>query len=196
MPGRKSLLVMALISFLTAVQLRAACSPTVVVQVPATACKSGTATASVIVVPGATYAWTVEGGQIAGDAAGDHISIVLGTNAKATASVTLTAGECVSHGNGVIALHDPFGVHIVTIPAARASEPLTIIWAYDNGTPAQQTISGDFGLVTLAADVRNYTYTPQKSGSKQFVIDAVMKMAAASLFATRSPARSPPRSRW
>jgi hypothetical protein len=179
MPGRKSLFVIALISFLTAIHLQADCSPTVVVRVPATACKSGTATASVIAVPGATYAWTVDGGQIASDAASDHITIVLGTNAKATASVTVTAGDCVSRGNGVIALHDPFSVRVITIPAARAGEPLTILWAYDNGTPAQQTISGDFGLATLAADGRSYTYTPQKSGSKQFVVDAVMKMPAA-----------------
>jgi hypothetical protein len=178
MPGRKSLLVLCLISFVPALHLHADCSPTVSVQVPATACKSGTATAGVIAVPGATYAWTVDGGQISGDAAGDHIAIVLGTTAKATASVTLTSGDCVSRGSGVIALHDPFVVRVVTIPAGRAGEPLTIIWTYENGTPGQQTISGDFGTVALAPDVRNYTYTPQNSGSKQFVIDAAMKLPA------------------
>jgi hypothetical protein len=176
MPGRKSLLALSLISFLPALHLQADCSPTVAVQVPATACKSGTATVGVIAVPGATYAWTVDGGQIAGDAAGDHITITLGTNAKATVSVTMTSGDCVSHGNGVIALHDPFGVRVVPIGAGHAGEPLTIIWNYDNGAPGQQTISGDFGTVTLAPEVRNYTYTPQKSGSKQFAIDAVMKL--------------------
>jgi hypothetical protein len=176
MPCRKSLLVLSLLSFLPALHLQADCSPTVAVLVPATACKSGTATAGVIAVPGATYAWTVDGGQIAGDAAGDHITITLGTNAKATASVTMTSGGCVSHGNGVIALHDPFGVRVVPIAAGRAGEPLTVIWNYDNGAPGQQTISGDFGVVALAPDVRNYTYTPQKSGSKQFAIDAVMKL--------------------
>jgi hypothetical protein len=168
--------VLSLLSFLPALHLQADCSPTVAVLVPATACKSGTATAGVIAVPGATYAWTVDGGQIAGDAAGDHITITLGTNAKATASVTMTSGGCVSHGNGVIALHDPFGVRVVPIAAGRAGEPLTVIWNYDNGAPGQQTISGDFGVVALAPDVRNYTYTPQKSGSKQFAIDAVMKL--------------------
>jgi hypothetical protein len=176
MPGRKSLFVIALVSFVPALYLQADCSPTVAVQVPATACKSGTATAAVIAVPGATYAWTVDGGQIAGDASGDHVTIVLGTNAKATASVALTSGDCVSHGSGVIALHDPFGVQVVAIPAGRAGEPLTIIWTYTNGAPGQQTISGDFGTVALAADVRNYTYSPQNSGSKQFVIDAAMKL--------------------
>jgi hypothetical protein len=178
MTPRRSLLVLVLISFLPAVRLQAGCSPTVAVQVPATACKSGTATAAVMAIPGATYAWTVDGGQIGGDASGDHIAITLGTSAKATASVTLTSGDCVSYGSGVIALHDPFGVQVVPIAAGRAGEPLTIIWNYANGTPGQQTISGDFGTVALAADVRNYTYSPQHSGSKQFVIDASMKLPA------------------
>lgn len=178
MSVRKSLLALSLISFLPVLHLHADCSPTVAVQVPATACKSGTATAGVIAVPGATYAWTVDGGQIAGDASGDHITITLGTNAKATASVTMTSGDCVSHGSGVIALHDPFGVRVTPIAAGHAGEPLTIIWNYDNGAPGQQTISGDFGVVTLAPDVRSYTYAPQKSGSKQFAIDAVMKLPA------------------
>src|SRR6476646_578306 len=126
MPGRKSLPALCLLSFLPVLHLQADCSPTVAVQVPATACKSGTATAGVMAVPGATYAWTVDGGQIAGDAAGDHITITLGTNTKATASVTMTSGDCVSHGSGVIALHDPFGVRVVPIGAGHAGEPLTI----------------------------------------------------------------------
>jgi hypothetical protein len=176
MPGSKSLLVVCLISFLPTVYLHAECSPAVSVQVPATACKSGTATAAVIAVPGATYAWTVDGGQISGDAASNHVTIILGTATKATASVTVTSGDCVSRGSGVIALHDPFSVQVVTIPAGRAGEPLTIIWTYTNGAPGQQTISGDFGTVALAPDVRNYTYAPQNSGSKQFVLDAAMKL--------------------
>src|SRR4051794_10994996 len=186
MPGRKSILVFALIAFLAALHLNAECSPAVAVQVPATACKSGTATAAVVAVPGATYAWTVDGGQISGDAAGDRVTIILGTNTKATASVTVTTGDCVSHGSGVIALHDPFSVQVVTIPPVHAGEPLTIIWTYTNGAPGQQTISGDFGTVALAPDVRNYTYAPQNSGSKQFIIDAAMKLPP---FTAPPPAR-------
>ena len=178
MPVKKSLLVIAIIAFTRTLPLHAECVPTISVQVPATACKSGTATVGVIAVAGATYAWTVDGGQIVGDAAGDHITIVLSASAKATASVTLTSGDCVSHGSGVIALHDPFGVQVAAIPAVHAGEPVTVIWSYANGTPGQQTISGDFGTVVLAADVRNYTFTPQNSGSKQFVIDAAMKQSA------------------
>ena len=113
---------------------------------------------------GANLALTVDGGQIAGDASGDHIAITLGTSAKATVSVTLTSGDCVSHGSGVIALHDPFGVRLNTIVPGRAGEPLTIVWAYDNGAPGQQTISGEFGSVALATDVRSYTYAPPNSG--------------------------------
>jgi PKD-like domain len=177
MPSRKSILWIVSTSFLTTVRLAAECSSLVAVSVPPTACKSGTATAAVAGIPGATYAWTVVGGQITGDATNDSINITLGTNAKATVSVTMTAGGCVSSGSGVIALHDPFNVRINAIPATHASEPLTIIWAYENGAPAQQTISGgDFGSVTLPPDARNYTYTPQTSGSEQFAIDAIMVM--------------------
>lgn len=177
----KSTLAFAVIFLLAAARLMADCSPFVTVQVPVAACKSGTATAAVFGVAGATYAWTVDGGTIAGDAAGDRINISLGTNTTATASVTVTSGGCVSHGNGVIALHDPFNVRIAAIPAAHAGEPLTISWAYDNGAPAHQTISGaDFGNVSLEPSVRSYTYTPQTSGSRQVVIDAALPSQAIS----------------
>ena len=173
MLGSKSFAIILLLS-LTAVRLAADCPSTVIVQVPVTACKSGKATAAVIGVPGASYAWTVDGGTIAGDATGDHIAITLGTGAKAVVSVTMTAGGCVSHGAGLITLHAPFDVHVAAIPASRANEPLTVSWLYDNGTPAQQTISGDFGSVSLQPSARSYSYTPQTSGNKQFVIDATL----------------------
>jgi hypothetical protein len=150
------------------------CTPTVTVQVPATACKSGQATAAVLGVPGATYSWTIDGGTIAGDATGDHITIALGTTAKATVSVAMTADGCVSHGIGVIPLHAPFDIFVAAIPASHANEPLTISWSYSNGTPARQTIAGDFGAMLLPLDARSYTYTPQTSGSKQIIIDATL----------------------
>jgi hypothetical protein len=135
------------------------------------------ATAAVVGVPGATYTWTVDGGLIVGDAASDRINIALGTQATATVSVSMTAGGCVASGSGVIALRDSFNVRVAAIPAARVSEPLTIVWTYENGVPAQQNISGgDFGPLTLAPGARSYTYTPQTSGSTQFVIDAAMVM--------------------
>src|SRR5438067_2436880 len=144
MPGKKSFLTLALF-LLATVRLMAECSPTVVVQVPPAACKSGTATVAVAAFPGATYTWTVDGGTIVGDAAADHITIALGTKDKVTASVTVTAGGCISQGSGVIALHDPFAVK-ASIPSASIGQPLTIVWNYDNGSPSQQKISGsDFG---------------------------------------------------
>ncbi|MEA2417088.1 MAG: hypothetical protein QOI58_3745 [Thermoanaerobaculia bacterium] len=178
MPGKKSLLTLAMALFTGTVRLVAECSSAVVVQAPPTACKSGTATVAVAAVPGATYAWTVDGGTIAGDATGDRIIINLGTNDTATASVTVTAGTCTSRGSSVIALRGPFGVR-PSIPAANANEPLTIAWTYDNGAPARQTISSsDFGSVTLAPEVRSYTYTPETGGGKQIVFDAVMRASA------------------
>lgn len=177
MPGKKSLIVIAAI--IAASRLSADCSPAAVVQVPVAACKSGMATAAVAGVPGATYAWSVDGGTIVGDAAGDRINISLGTNTTTTVSVTMTSDGCVAHGSGVIALHDPFNVRLAPISSAHASEPLTISWAYENGAPARQSISGDFGTVSLAPGARSYTYTPQSSGNKQVVIDASMDTPAA-----------------
>jgi hypothetical protein len=194
MPRKKSLLTLAIALLFGTVRLVAECSSTVVVQAPPTACKSGTATVAVAAVPGATYAWTVDGGTIAGDAAGDHITIALGTNTTATASVIVTASSCVSHGSGVIALHDPFAVR-TSIPEAGAGMPLTIQWNYENGVPARQTISGsDFGVLTLPVGARSYTYTPTTIGSKQIVIDAVMQTASESTPPTsrrRAAAKSP-----
>lgn len=172
MPGKNTLIAMA--AFIAAARLSADCSPTVVVQVPATACKSGSATATVTGVPGATYAWSVAGGTIVGDASSDRVNLSLGTNTAATVSVTMASGNCVAHGSGVIALHDPFSVRFAAIPTAHAGEPLTISWAYDNGAPARQTLSVDFGTISLGQGDRNYTYTPQSSGSMQAVIDASM----------------------
>ncbi|HXH40748.1 MAG TPA: hypothetical protein VNN08_19105, partial [Thermoanaerobaculia bacterium] len=139
--------------------------------------------------------WTVDGGQIVGDASGDHITIALGTKTTATVSATMTADGCLSSGTGVIALQDPFTINLAAIPPARASEPLTILWAYVNGSPAQQTISGvDFGVVTLAPGARSYTYTPQTSGNKQIVIDAGLATPSSTPPVTprrRSVAKSP-----
>jgi len=184
----------AIASLVLAVRLTAQCSSSIAVQVPLAACKSGTATVAVAAVPGATYAWTIDGGTITGDAAGDHITIALGTNTTATASVTVTAGSCISHGSGVIALHDPFSVR-TSIPEAGAGMPLTIQWNYENGSPARQTISGsDFGVLTLPAGARSYTYTPATSGSKQIVIAAVMQTPADSTPASsrhRAAAKNP-----
>jgi hypothetical protein len=195
MYGMKSTLAFVIISLLTGARLMADCSQSVTVQVPAAACKSGTATAAVTGSVGATYAWTVDGGTIVGDSAGDRINISLGTNATATASVTMTSAGCVSHGSGVIALHDPFNVRIAAIPAAHAGEPLTISWAYENGAPAHQTISGaDFGNVSLEPSIRSYTYTPQTSGSRQAVIDAALPAQAGSATSgsrQRAVAKSP-----
>jgi hypothetical protein len=177
MPNKKSLLAFAIVVFAGTARLVAECSSSMAVQAPPTACKSGTATIGVAAVPGATYTWTVDGGTIAGDATRDHITVNLGTNDTVTASVTVNAGTCTSHGSSVIALHGPFGLR-PSIPEAHANEPLTINWTYDNGSPARQTISGsDFGSVTLAPEVRSYTYTPQTSGSKLIVFDAALHVS-------------------
>jgi hypothetical protein len=175
MPGKKSLFLLVLVFVAGTVRLTAQCSSTVTVQAPPTACKSGTATVAVAAVPGATYAWSVDGGTITGNANSDQITIALGTRATATASVTITALGCTAHGSGVIALHDPFAVR-TSIPEGGMGTPLTIQWNYEGGSPARQTISGsDFAPLTLPADARSYTYTPATSGNKQIVIDAIVQ---------------------
>jgi hypothetical protein len=66
-------------------------------------------------------------------------------------------------------------VLVAPLPIARAGEPLTFSWTYHDGSPARQTITGsDFGTITLAPAVRTYTYSPDKSGTKQILIDAAM----------------------
>jgi len=181
MPGRKSFLIVTLLSLVTTVRLSADCPSTVTVLAPPSACKSGTATVAVTGVPGATYAWTVDGATIAGDATSDRVNLTFGAKAAATVSVTMTAGGCVSHGNSVIALHDAFNVQVAAVHDAHASEPLTLSWNYTDGSPARQTITGsDFGTITLAPGVRSYTYWPDKSGTKQFVIDAALAAPAGS----------------
>ncbi|MGA8810162.1 MAG: hypothetical protein WB973_20015, partial [Thermoanaerobaculia bacterium] len=173
MPGKKPFLAIAFLSLVATVRLWAECSSTVAVLAPPNACKSGTATVAVIGIPGASYAWTVDGGTIAGDATSDRVNLTFGSNASATVSVTMTAGDCVSHGSSVIALHDSFSVGVAPVPAAHAGEPLTLSWTYSGGSPTRQTISGsDFGTITLAPAVRTYTYSPARSGTKQIVIDA------------------------
>jgi hypothetical protein len=189
MPGRKSFLVLTFLSLVTTVRLSGECSSTVAVFAPPNACKSGTATVAVTAVPGATYAWTVDGGTIAGDATSDRVNLTFGSNAAATVSVTMTAGGCVSHGSSVIALRDSFNVRVAPIPAARAGEPLTLSWTYSDGSPARQTISGtDFGTITLAPAVRTLTYSPEKSGTKQIVIDAATDTAASTPTSSRQRA--------
>jgi len=178
---KKSLLIITLLSLVTTLRASGECSSTVAVLAPPTACKSGTATVAVVGVPGATYAWTVDGGTIAGDASSDRVNLTFGSSAAATVSVTMTAGGCVSHGSSVIALHDPFNVRVAAVPAAHAGEPVTFSWTYENGSPAQQTITGtDFRAIALAPGVRTYTYSPDKSGTKQIVIDAAMDTPATS----------------
>jgi hypothetical protein len=177
----------AIAALVFAVRVSAQCSSSVAVQVPASACKLGTATAAVTAIAGASYAWTVDGGTINGDATGDRVNLILGTKDTATVSVTVTAGACTTHGSGVMALRGPFAVR-PSIPAAHANEPLTITWTYDNGSPARQTISGsDIGTITLASDVRSYTFTPETSGEKQILFDAALP--------TSSNAPPPPASR-
>src|SRR3954453_17133088 len=121
----------AIASLVLSVRLTAQCSSSVAVQVPLSACKLGTVTVGVTPIRGASYAWTVDGGTIIGDAPSDRISITLGTKDTATASVTVIAGTCTSRGSGVIALRGAFGV-VPAIPEAHANEPLTITWIYDN----------------------------------------------------------------
>lgn len=147
------------------------CSNYVIVQVPQSACKSGTATAAIPPMEGATYAWSVEGGRIVGAADGPQITIALGDAASVTVTVTAVAG-CEVHSSATFPLHDPLVVN-TTVSPASAGDPVIINWSYEHGTPARQTITGsDFGLVVLAPSARTYTYVPSSSGGKQVTIDA------------------------
>jgi hypothetical protein len=160
---------------LTSVHPAGTCPETLLVGAPLNGCKFGTATVATDSIPGAAYAWTVDGATVLSGAGTNILNLSLGSSASAAVSVDVTTGDCTVHGSAVIALHDPFAVQ-ATVPAANAHQPLTITWSYTNGSPQTQTISGtDFGPVTLGAADRSYTYTPGLAGSKQFTIDAALQ---------------------
>lgn len=140
---------------------------------PANGCRFGTAVAAVTPVPGAAYAWSLEGGEFAGGTGTDHVTIALGGGDTAKVSVSVTTANCTSTGTASIALHDAFTIPSFSAGAGLLGQPRTITWTYANGTPSSQILSGtDFAPVTLANDVRSYTYTPLTEGDKSVVLDA------------------------
>src|SRR5437764_1220495 len=139
MHGMKSVAI-ALVSIIAAARLMADCSPTVVVQVPVTACKSGTATAAVLSVPGASYAWTVDGGTLAGSA----VVTAPATRQRAVSKSPVTASTC-SAAHMVM----PYLVDACADPPVIVDGPSSVVV----GTSFQLTVRsqpGAFATWTIA----------------------------------------------
>jgi len=151
----------------------AECPATVPLMLPANGCRFGTAVAAVTPVPGASYAWSIEGGDFVGGLGTDHVTIALGGGASVKVSVAVATANCTSTGSAVIALHDAFTITSFTAAAGVLGQPQTISWEYANGSPQSQVLIGsDFGTVTLSNDARSYSYTPLTEGDKNVMLQA------------------------
>lgn len=140
---------------------------------PANGCRAGTAVVAVNRVAGASYAWSIEGGDFVDGVGTDRVTIAFGGGDSAKISVAVSTATCTSTGSAVIALHDAFTITSLSAGAGLLGQPRTITWDYANGTPASQTLSGtDFGPVTLPNDARSYSYTPTSEGDKYVVMQA------------------------
>lgn len=138
--------------------------------VPSFACRNGVATAYIAPVDGATYLWSATGAAITAGAGTNFISVQLGDAPAATLSCVVTTPECIQVATGVIAVREPIVVRNFTVPAeAHTSRAVTLSWSYEPGSePASQMLAGDLfpEPVTLPANVRTYTVTPETAGMR------------------------------
>lgn len=137
---------------------------------PLFACRNGVAAAYVAPVEGATYAWSANGALITAGATTNRVSVQLGDAPTATLTCVISLPECSQTATGIIAVREPIVVKSLTVPGvADANRPLSISWSYEPGhEPATQVLAGDLfpEPVTLAADARSYTLTPDSAGSR------------------------------
>jgi len=151
------------------------CAP-VTMSAPLFACEKGVANASVPLLDGATYAWTAEGGTIAGSASANRVSVNLGESASAKLVCVVTHGGCSTNATGIIAIRKPLLIHELNVPQqADTAQPLTISWNYTgDAAPAAQLLTGDAfpQPVTLSGGQRSYTYTPTTSGTRNVELTA------------------------
>ena len=160
------------------------CAP-VIMSAPLFGCERGTATASVPLLDGATYAWTAEGATITAGAGTNRVSATLGEGASAKLVCVVTHAGCSSDSTGVIAIRKPLLIHELKVPAqVDAADPVTITWTYEPGAvPNAQLLTGDVFAAPVALDgsQRSYTFTPSTSG-----------MRNVELLASYSPSIHPP----
>ena len=94
-------------------------TPTTAITAPASVCESSAGhTASVPPQPGATYAWSITNGTIAGATDTNAVTFTAGASGQVTLNVTVTNGSCVAPGS--------VQVPIVPDPSVTISGPATV----------------------------------------------------------------------
>lgn len=154
----------------------ATCAPIVPVRVPLLACRFGTAEAQVEPIPGATYAWTVEGGTIVSGNGTHSVLLGFGGAFSAATRVTVTHDGCVSTGAAVLNLRDPLQATIST-PDANVGTPVRLTWSYNRVEPILTQIlhlPDGAAPIRLAQDVRSYVFTPTTEGAKTVKLTAAL----------------------
>jgi hypothetical protein len=166
----------------------ATCAPTVPVRVPLFACRFGTAEAQVEPIPGATYAWTVEGGTIVSGNGTPSVLLGFGGAFSAAARVTVTHDGCASTGAAVMNLRDPLQATIST-PDANVGTPVRLTWSYNRVEPILTQIlqlPNGAAPIRLAQDVRSYLFTPTTEGANTVKLTAALYRIGARRRAVRS----------
>ncbi|HYC88132.1 MAG TPA: hypothetical protein VEO54_02885, partial [Thermoanaerobaculia bacterium] len=94
-------------------------NPAAAITAPAAVCELSAGNhASVAAQPGATYAWSITNGTIAGPANGSAVTFTAGATGAVTLNVTVTNGSCVSPGS--------VNVLIVAYPSVTIAGPTTV----------------------------------------------------------------------
>jgi hypothetical protein len=151
----------------------AACTP-IVVGTSSSACRFGTSGAAVESIPGATYAWAVDGAAITGGTGTNRITFAFGAASSVAVTVAVhTPDGCTRNGAASISLRDPFRIASLVAPATTIGDPVTIAWAIaGSDVPRSQTLTINGSSVKIAVTDRSYTFTPAAIGSYSVQLDA------------------------
>lgn len=145
-----------------------------VMVVPAFACTRGSATASVREVPGATYAWTIEGGTIGSGAGTSRVTVTLNDAKQARLTCVIVAPACTATATGAIAVRDPLVLGAIIAPqSVDIEDSVTIAWSYEGAAePSSQLLITDAlpAPVKLSAGARSHTFVPENAGVKTIEI--------------------------
>jgi hypothetical protein len=164
------------------------CATSVLVRVPLVACRFGTSQAQVEPVPGATYAWAVEGGTILSGNGTPSVLLGFGDALSAVARVTMTHDGCVSTGAAILNLRDPLQA-IISAPDANVDTPVRLTWSYNRTEPVlTQILQLPDGSTPVRLDphVRSYVFTPTNEGLKTVKLTAALFRVGARRRAVRS----------
>ena len=154
--------------------IAASCAP-ILVTTASSACRFGTSGALVEAIPGATYAWTVDGAAITGGDGTSRINLAFGGASSATVSVVArTPDGCTRNGAATITLRDPFRIASLVAPASMTiGSPVTLSWSIaGTDIPRSQRLLINGTAVPTAINDRSYTFTPTTVGSYSAQLDA------------------------